>query len=171
MASRRSPQLLRSPFRIDSLGLSLFNPGLNEIDFPNLRGDPRGYVASQVVQEVSAVAPGRVQLQADDLDMSFAQSEIKIFASQSSDFVGWQTNKHAGTGAGCSGGETGSCNPDGPNSPVTFAYLLYLEGFSILRKLSSEDQKRTISLFLSWHYVWQVIHRLDFRGIFFLGWP
>jgi len=99
------------------LGLSLFNPGPNGIDFPNLTNDPPGYVASQIVQEVTAIAPGRVQLQSDNLDSNFAQSEVLSLAAQYGDLIAWQTNKHAETGAGCDGGGPGSCNPDGPNSP------------------------------------------------------
>ena len=99
------------------LGLSLFNPGPNGIDFPNLTGDPPGFVASQIVQEVTAIAPGRVQLQSDNLDSNFAQSEVLTLAAQYGDFIGWQTNKHAETGAGCNGGGAGSCDPDGPSSP------------------------------------------------------
>ncbi|HTF99783.1 MAG TPA: hypothetical protein VK654_04245, partial [Nitrospirota bacterium] len=85
------------------LGLSLFNPGANGIDFPNLSNDPVGYVASQIVQEVTASAPGRVQLQADNLDTNVQLAEVNNFASLYSDFVGWQSNKHGGTGAGCDG--------------------------------------------------------------------
>ncbi len=99
------------------LGLSLFNPAAIGIDFPNLTNDPAGYVASQIVQEVTAIAPGRVQLQSDDLDTNYELSEVKNFALLYSDFVGWQSNKHGGTGAGCSGGGAGSCGPDGPASP------------------------------------------------------
>jgi hypothetical protein len=99
------------------LGLSLFNPGPNGIDFPNLTGDAAGAVAAQIVQAVTALAPGRVQLQSDNLDSNFAQTEVTTLAIQNAAAVGWQTNKHAETGAGCSGGGAGSCNPDGPNGP------------------------------------------------------
>jgi hypothetical protein len=99
------------------LGLSLLNPGPHGIDFPNLTGDPAGYVASRLVQEANAVAPDRVQLQSDNLDSSFAQAQVTYLASQYSDIVGWQTNKHGETGAGCNGGGAGSCDPDGPNGP------------------------------------------------------
>ncbi len=105
------------------LGLSLFNPGPHGIDFPNLTGDPVGFVASQIVQEVTAIAPGRIQLQSDNLDSNFAQPEVLNLAAQYGDFIGWQTNKHAETGAGCGGGGAGSCSPDGSNSP----YFLLLQ--------------------------------------------
>lgn len=104
------------------LGLSLFNPGPNGIDFPNLTADPAGYVASQIVSAVNAIAPGRVQLQSDNLDADFVQSEVTKLAGQYADLIGWQTNKHAETGAGCNGGDAGSCEPDGPSSP--YFYLL-----------------------------------------------
>lgn len=99
------------------LGLSLFNPAAIGIDFPNLTGDPAGYVASQIVQAVSRVAPGRVQLQADFLDTQAILPEVTSLASQYGDSVGWQSNKHGGTGAGCDGGGAGTCGPDGPASP------------------------------------------------------
>lgn len=99
------------------LGLSLLNPGPHGIDFPNLTNDPVGFVAAQIVQEVSATASGRVQIQSDNLDSNFAQPEVLDLAAQYSDFIGWQTNKHAETGAGCDGGGVGSCVPDGPDSP------------------------------------------------------
>jgi hypothetical protein len=109
------------------LGLSLFYPGPHGIDFPNLTNDLVGYVASQIVQEVTAIAPGRMQLQSDNLDSNFAQSEVLNLASQYGDFIGWQTNKHAETGAGCGGGGAGSCNPDGPISP----YFLLLQNGAV----------------------------------------
>ena len=96
------------------LGLSLFPPGNVGIDFPNLTGDAVGTVASEIVQGVTAIAPGRVQVQADQLDITPVLSEVTTLASQNSDSVGWQTNKHAGGGAGCNGGGAGSCDPDGP---------------------------------------------------------
>lgn len=99
------------------LGLSLFNPGPDGIDFPDLTGDPPGFVASHIVQEVTAIAPGRVQLQSDNLDSDFIQSEVLSLADQYHDFIGWQSNKHAETGAGCNGGGVGSCDPDGPAGP------------------------------------------------------
>jgi len=99
------------------LGLSLFPLGAKGIDFPNLTGDPVGYVASQIVKEVNAIAPGRVQIQSDNLDANYAEAEVLSLSSQYSDFIGWQSNKHGETGAGCDGGGTGSCNPDGPASP------------------------------------------------------
>ncbi len=99
------------------LGLSLFNPGPNGIDFPNLTNDPVGYVASEIVQEVTAIAPGRVQLQSDNLDSNFAQPEVLDLAAEYSDSIGWQTNKHAETGAGCDGLGVGSCLPNGSNGP------------------------------------------------------
>jgi hypothetical protein len=99
------------------LGLSLFPLGVRGIDFPNLTGDSVGYVAAQIVQAVNAIAPGRVQIQSDNLDANVVDTEITSFASLYSDFIGWQTNKHANTGAGCNGGAVGSCNPDGPDSP------------------------------------------------------
>jgi hypothetical protein len=99
------------------LGLSLFNPGSKGIDFPNLSGDSAGYVALQIVKEVTAIAPNRVQLQSDNLDANFIQTEVTKFATQYSDSIGWQTNKHAQTGAGCNGGGVGSCDPDSADGP------------------------------------------------------
>ena len=96
------------------LGLSLLNPGGKGGDFPNFTNDPVGYVASQLVQEVTTMAPGRVQIQSDDLDSTFVLSEVDNFATQYHTFVGWQTNKHGGTGAACGGspcadlGQTGT---------------------------------------------------------------
>lgn len=107
------------------LGLSLLNPGPAGIDFPNLTGDPVGFVASQIVQEVTAIAPGRVQIQSDNLDSNFAQPEVLILAAQYQDLIGWQSNKHAETGAGCNGNGAGSCGSDGPNSPY---FLLLRNG-------------------------------------------
>jgi hypothetical protein len=97
------------------LGLSLFNPGNIGIDFPNVTGkDPVGHVASRLVQKVTTIAPGRVQLQSDDIDMNFVLSEVLSLADINNTFVGWQTNKHGGTGASCGGstcvdlGQTGT---------------------------------------------------------------
>lgn len=109
------------------LGLSLFNPGPHGIDFPNLTNDPVGYVASQIVKGVTAIARDRVQLQSDNLDSTFAQPEVLNLAAQYGDFIGWQTNKHAESGAGCAGGGAGSCSPDGPNSP----YFLLLQNGAV----------------------------------------
>jgi hypothetical protein len=99
------------------LGLSLLNPGPNGIDFPNLTDDPVGYVASQIVAEVSQIARRRVQLQSDNLDSNFAQPEVLNFAAQYGDSIGWQSNDHAETGAGCNGLGANSCGPDGADSP------------------------------------------------------
>jgi hypothetical protein len=96
------------------LGLSLLNPGPKGVDFPNFTGDAPGYVASQLVKEVAAMAPGRVQVQADDLDTDFALAEVTNLATQYGTSVGWQTNKHSETGAACGGapcvdvGQTGT---------------------------------------------------------------
>ncbi len=95
------------------LGLSLFNPGSGQIgiDFP---GDPNQHLASLIVQQVTTLAPGRVQLQSDDIDTNFVLSEVNLFATTYDTRIGWQTNKHAGIGATCSGapcvdlGETGT---------------------------------------------------------------
>ena len=76
-----------------------------------------GYVASQIVQEVAAVAPGRVQIQSDNLDSNVIDTEVTSFAARYSTAVGWQSNKHGGSGAGCKGGAVGSCNPDAPTGP------------------------------------------------------
>ena len=98
------------------LGLSLLNHATVGIDFPNLTGDSAGYVASRIVKEVNAVAPGRVQIQSDDLDADYYLKEVNNYAAQNTDPVGWQSNKHGGTGAGCDGGGAGSCGQDGPAS-------------------------------------------------------
>ena len=122
-----------------ALGLSLFNPAAIGIDFPNLTNDSVGSVASQIVQEVTALAPGRVQLQSDDIDTNFVLPEVKTFAAQYANFVGWQSNKHAGTGAGCNGSGVGSCGPDGANSPY-FQLLQngYINGGAYLEVWSAD---------------------------------
>ncbi len=107
------------------LGLSLFPAGPRGIDFPNLTGDAVGAVASAIVQSVSQIAPGRVQVQADNLDTQVALPEVLSLAAQFGDSVGWQSNKHGGTGAGCDGLGAGSCGPDGPASPY---FRLLMEG-------------------------------------------
>jgi len=99
------------------IALSLFPPGQKGIDFPNLTRDSAGYVAGQIVREVTAIAPGRVQIQADNLDGNYAEAEVMNLASMNSDLVGWQSNKHGGPGAGCNGGGAGSCGGDGSASP------------------------------------------------------
>jgi hypothetical protein len=96
------------------IGLSLLNPGNTGVDFPNFSNDPVGYVVSQLVQSATTIAPGRVQLQSDDLDMNTTLAEVLTFASQNNDAIGWQTNKHGGTGATCSGAP---CTPDSATSP------------------------------------------------------
>jgi hypothetical protein len=98
------------------LGLSLFPPAQKGIDFPNLTGDTAGYVAAQIVREVTAIASGRIQVQADNLDGDYSEAEVRSLASLNSDLVGWQSNKHGGSGAGCNGGGVGSCGADGPTS-------------------------------------------------------
>ena len=95
------------------LGLSILPPGAKGVDFPNFTGDSVGYVVGQIVKAVSAIAPGRVQLQADILDATVTLPEVNTLAGQYSDFVGWQSNKHGGVGAGCDGGAPNSCDPDG----------------------------------------------------------
>jgi len=107
------------------LGLSLFNPAAAGIDFPNLTGDAPGTVAAGLAQAVSGLAAGRVQLQADFLDTQAILPEVLTLAAQDGDSVGWQSNKHGETGAGCNGGGAGTCGPDGPTSPY---YQLLLEG-------------------------------------------
>ncbi len=99
------------------LGLSLFNPGAKGIDFPNLTHDTVGYVAARIVQAVNGIAPGRVQIQSDNLDANFVQKEVLNLAAPYPDLVGWQSNKHAETGAGCDGGGVGSCSPDSSDGP------------------------------------------------------
>ncbi|HTY01224.1 MAG TPA: hypothetical protein VMG09_14460 [Bacteroidota bacterium] len=66
------------------------------------------------MKAVSAIAPGRVQLQAEILDATVTLPEVNTLAGQYFDFVGWQSNKHGGVGAGCDGGGPNSCDPDGP---------------------------------------------------------
>ncbi len=100
------------------LGLSLFNPGAIGIDFPNLTGDPPGYVAAQIVQAVSRVAPGRVQLQADFLDNQAILPEVTSLASQYADSVGWQSNKHGGTGSRVQRRRAGNVRPRWPGQSV-----------------------------------------------------
>lgn len=99
------------------LALSLFPVTAKILDYPNLTSDTLGYVASQIVRDVNALAPGRVEVQADDLDANFAQSDVMKYGTLYSDVVGWQTNAKGGTGAGCSGGGPLSCDPDGPTGP------------------------------------------------------
>jgi hypothetical protein len=97
------------------LGLSLFPAGARGIDFPNLSNDPPGHVASLIVQAVTSVAPGRVNVQSDFLDSNSADNEVATLTAQNADAIGWQSNKHGGVGAGCAGGGPGSCSPDGAN--------------------------------------------------------
>ncbi len=99
------------------LGLSLFPLGTKGIDFPNLTGDTVGYVTGQIVKAVSAIAPGRIQVQADMLDVNLILPEVTNLASMYHARIGWQTNKHGQTGAGCNNGGAGSCDPDGPSGP------------------------------------------------------
>ncbi len=110
------------------LGLSLFPRGNKGIDFPNLTNDAPGYVAGQLVHGVTAIAPGRVQVQADQLDSNVDQSAFTDIAAQNASAVGWQTNKHAETGAGCNGGGAGSCTPDSASGPF---YQLIAHGAAI----------------------------------------
>lgn len=98
------------------LGLSLLPRGPKITDFPNLSADTSGYVAAQLVKEVNTIAPGRVEVQADDLDVNVAQLDVIDYSARYSDLLGWQENAKADSGAGCSGGP-GSCDPDGPASP------------------------------------------------------
>ncbi len=98
------------------LGLSLLPRAAKITDFPNLSADTSGYVAAQLVKEVNTIAPGRIEVQADDLDVNVAQSDVIGYAARYSDILGWQENAKADSGAGCSGGP-GSCDPDGPASP------------------------------------------------------
>jgi hypothetical protein len=79
------------------------------------------------VKAVSAIAPGRVQIQADNLDGNYAEAEVRTLALLNSALVGWQTNKHGGSGAGCNGGGAGSCGQDGP----TGAYFQLLQNGSV----------------------------------------
>jgi hypothetical protein len=106
------------------LGLSMFPLGPKGIDFPNLTKDTVGTVAQAIVQAVSSIAPGRVQIQADNLDVTYTEAQVLGLASLYSDFIGWQSNRHGGTGAGCDGGNALSCNPDGPTGPY-FSLLKY----------------------------------------------
>jgi hypothetical protein len=100
------------------LGLSLFPHGTGTgIAFPNFTADSAGYVPAQLVREVAAQLPGQVQLQSDDLDSAVFVPSVVSLASENECFIGWQSNKHGGLGAGCSGGPTGSCLPDGPDGP------------------------------------------------------
>jgi hypothetical protein len=96
------------------LGLSLFPEGNSARGFPNFTADTSGQVASQLVREVSTLAPGRVQIQADDLDIGNAYAEVTAFAPQYDTSIGWQSNKHNGTGATCAGD---TCGPDGFDAP------------------------------------------------------
>ena len=96
------------------LGLSLFPEGHSGRGFPNLTADTTGEVASQLVDEVSRIAPGRVQLQADDLDIGNTYQEVLDFAPTYNAAIGWQSNKHNGTGATCAGD---TCGPDGFDAP------------------------------------------------------
>ena len=99
------------------LGLSVFAAAAKNFDFPNFTSDPPGYVTGQIVEAVTALAPGRVQIQADDLDSNIAETQVATIATENGASLGWQSNKHAGTGAGCAGGGVGSCSPDSPSGP------------------------------------------------------
>ena len=96
------------------LGLSLFPEGHSARAFPNLTADTSGQVASQLVQEVSEIAPGRLQIQADDLDIGNTYQEVLDFAPAYNAAIGWQSNRHNGTGATCAGD---TCGPDGFDAP------------------------------------------------------
>ena len=96
------------------LGLSLFPEGKSGRSFPNLTNDTTGTVPSALVAEVAHLAPGRVQIQADDLDVGVTYSEVVDFAPRDATAIGWQSNRHSGTGATCGGGP---CGPDTYDSP------------------------------------------------------
>lgn len=98
------------------LGLSLFPHGSGAgIAFPNFTADSAGYVAAQLVREVARIAPGRLQIQSDNLDSAVTVNSVMSLARENAAFIGWQSNKHGGTGAGCGGGGAGSCLPDAPD--------------------------------------------------------
>jgi hypothetical protein len=98
------------------LGLSLFPHGANPGNaFPNFTADSAGYVTAQLVRTVAPLAPGRLLVQADDLDSAVVVGSVVSLARENEAAIGWQTNKHGGTGAGCGGGGAGSCLPDAPN--------------------------------------------------------
>jgi hypothetical protein len=98
------------------LGLSLFPHGSGTgIAFPNFTGDSAGYVSAQLVRAAAAIAPGRIQLQSDNLDSATTVPSVISLAHENGAFIGWQSNKHAGNGAGCGGGGAGSCLPDSPS--------------------------------------------------------
>jgi hypothetical protein len=95
------------------LGLSLFPHGAGGgIAFPNVSGDSAGYVSARLVEEVAKLAPGCVQIQSDNLDSATIVPSVISLARENETAIGWQTNKHGGTGAGCGGGGAGSCLPD-----------------------------------------------------------
>ncbi len=95
------------------LGLSLFPHGnYPGIAFPNYTSDSAGYVAAQLVREVAEIAKGRLQIQSDNLDSATIVPSVISLARENEAFIGWQSNKHGGTGAGCGGGGAGSCLPD-----------------------------------------------------------
>ena len=106
------------------LCLSLLPIGSKGADFPNLSRDTVGQVAWQLVKAANAIAPGRIQLQADNLEPPLAETQVLSCAAAFGDPYGWQSNKHGSTGAGCNGGGIGSCGPDGPTSPY-FELLKY----------------------------------------------
>jgi hypothetical protein len=98
------------------LGLSLFPHGSGAgIAFPNFTSDSAGYVAAQLVREVAQIVPGRLQIQSDNLDSAVIVNSVISLAHENGAFIGWQSNKHGGTGAGCGGGGAGSCLPDAPD--------------------------------------------------------
>ncbi len=106
------------------LCLSLLPAGGKGLDFPNLSRDTVGQVAWELVRVANTIAPGRIQLQADNLEPPIAETEVLSCAAAFGDRYGWQSNRHASTGAGCNGGGIGSCGPDGPTSPY-FELLKY----------------------------------------------
>ncbi len=57
------------------------------------------------------LAPGRVQLQSDDLDTDHVLTEVVELADLYNTRVGWQTNKRGGTGAACFDTSTGTEGP------------------------------------------------------------
>ncbi|HET7250157.1 MAG TPA: T9SS type A sorting domain-containing protein [Gemmatimonadales bacterium] len=98
------------------LGLSMFPHGSAPgIAFPNFTGDSAGYVSAQLVRAAAQIAPGRIQIQSDNLDSAVIVPSVISLARENAAFIGWQSNKHGGTGAGCGGGGANSCLPDSPS--------------------------------------------------------
>jgi hypothetical protein len=107
------------------LGLSLYPPTVdsNALAFPNGNAQHVAEVSATLVQDASRIAPGRLELQSDDLDTTSATITPKVIegASKYRAVVGWQSNERGGTGAACGAHRT-PCADNG--SSTSYLQLL-----------------------------------------------